>query len=209
MILLRSLCQAVYSVDNVGHFGLAFPTYTHFTSPIRRYPDLLVHRQLKLVLHNKWKASKTKKDLEIIAKQNEKFKELAYHCSITERRADDASRDVELWLKCQYIAKYIGKTFTGVISGVNSFGFFVELDELYIDGLVHVNTLRDDYYIYNHVRHQLLGERTKKQYTLGLPVKVIVAKVNVDERKVDFVLVEESGKASPVAKGRKGKKKKK
>ena len=128
--------------------------------------------------------------MENIVKQNEKFKELAYHCSITERRADDATRDVDLWLKCQYIAKHVGETFTGVISGVNSFGFFVEIDELYIDGLVHVNTLRDDYYVYNHVRRQLIGERTKKQYILGLPVKVVVSKVNVDERKIDFSLVE-------------------
>ncbi len=213
MILLRSLCQAVYSPDNLGHFGLAFPAYTHFTSPIRRYPDLLVHRQLKLVLHDKWKIAKTKKELEAIIKQKEKFKELALHCSITERRADDATRDVELWLKCQYIAKHVGQTLTGVISGVNRFGFFVELDDLYVDGLVHVNSLRDDYYVFNHMNHQLIGERTKKQYTLGMPVKVIIAKVNVDERKIDFELVPAKKQAKTAEneklKKDKGKKKKK
>ena len=189
MLLLRSLCQAIYSPNNLGHFGLAFPAYTHFTSPIRRYPDLLVHRQIKLVLHNKWKYNKSKKTLDNIASQNERFKELAHHCSITERRADDATRDVETWLKCQYIAKYIGQVFTGIISGVNSFGFFVELDTLYVDGLVHISSLRDDYYIYDHVYHQLIGEKTNKRYVLGKPVKVIVSKVNVDERKIDFELV--------------------
>lgn len=188
IMLLRSLCQAVYSAENLGHFGLAFPAYTHFTSPIRRYPDLLVHRQIKLVLHNKWQINKTAKTLEYLAKQQEIFKELGYHCSSTERVADEATRDVELWLKCQYMAKQIGKSFSGTISGVNSFGFFVELTGIFIDGLVHINSLRDDYYIYNHLRHQLLGERTHKQYTLGLPVTVIINKVNIEERKIDFIL---------------------
>ena len=211
MLLLRSMCQAIYSPENLGHFGLAFPAYTHFTSPIRRYPDLLVHRQIKMVLDNKWKIAKSKKELALLAKQNEKIKELACHCSVTERRADDATRDVELWLKCQYVAKYVGQVFTGVISGVNRFGFFVELKDIYIDGLVHVNSLRDDYYVYNHVKHQLIGERTKKQYTLGLPVEVIISKVNIDERKIDFSLVPDKKSAKPAdnAKGKKDSKKKK
>ena len=204
MLLLRSLSQAVYSTENLGHFGLAYPAYTHFTSPIRRYPDLIVHRQIKQVLHSKWKIAKTKKEQEAVAKQAEKMQELAVHCSVTERRADDATRDVELWLKCQYIAKFIGQNFTGVVSGVNRFGFFVELAELHVDGLVHVTALKDDFYIYNQAKHQLLGERTHRGFSLGQQVNVIVAKVNIAERKIDFELVPDknSPKAAPQKKSK-------
>ena len=191
MILLRSLCQAVYTPNNLGHFGLAFAEYTHFTSPIRRYPDLFVHRQIKKIINNKWHLPKTKAQVTKISKQLEKLTELAYHCSVTERRADDATREIERWLKCQYMHKYLGQEYEGIISGIMRFGFFVELKGVYIDGLVHVNSLQDDYYIYDSVQCRLIGERTGNVYTLGLPVKVILARVDIDRRRIDLELVEE------------------
>ncbi len=187
-VLLRSLSQAIYSPDNVGHFGLAYPAYCHFTSPIRRYPDLLIHRQIKSVLKGKWDATKPapkdKQDAETKA-----LIELGIHSSMTERRADDATRDAVRWLKCEYIQKHIGEIFEGVISGVTRFGFFVELKAIYIDGLIHMTSLKNDYYQYDPVHHRLLGERTGIQYRLGDFVTVKVAKVDVAERKIDFELV--------------------
>lgn len=185
-VLLRSLSQAVYSPDNLGHFGLAYPAYTHFTSPIRRYPDLLVHRQVRMILQNQWDAKKQAE-----AKQPEvmeKLVTLGDHTSAAERRADDATRDVARWLKCQYIQKHIGQVFEGIISGVTRFGFFVELKDIYIDGLVHVVSLTNDYYFYDAVHHRLVGERSGMIYKLGDTVVVRVAKVDVDERKIDFEL---------------------
>jgi len=187
MVLLRSLSQAVYSKDNLGHFGLAYPAYCHFTSPIRRYPDLLVHRQIRLVLRNQW----TPKKIEEAG--SEKFQEdltkLGDHTSMTERRADDATRDVVRWLKCEYIQKHIGEDFVGVISGVTRFGLFVELKDLYIDGLVHVTSLRNDYYYFDPIHHRLVGERSGVIYKLGDVLKVRVSHVDVDERKIDFELI--------------------
>lgn len=187
-VLLRSLSQAIYSPDNMGHFGLAYPAYCHFTSPIRRYPDLLIHRQIKSVLKGKWDTTKasSKEKLDIETKA---LVELGIHSSMTERRADDATRDAVRWLKCEFIQKHIGEVFDGVISGVTRFGFFVELKEIYIDGLIHVNSLRNDYYQYDPVHHRLIGERTGIQYRLGDSVRVKVAKVDVAERKIDFDLV--------------------
>jgi ribonuclease R len=185
-VLLRSLSQAVYSSDNLGHFGLAYPAYCHFTSPIRRYPDLLVHRQIRMVLQNQWDA---KKQAEAAKEEAvEALAALGDHSSTTERRADDATRDVVRWLKCEYMKKHIGKSFEGIISGVTRFGFFVELKDIYIDGLVHVTSLRNDYYYFDSVHHRLVGERSGVTYKLGDILGVRVAKVDVDERKIDFEL---------------------
>lgn len=177
-VLLRSMRQAIYSPENKGHFGLAFPAYAHFTSPIRRYPDLLVHRGIKHVLAGKPKPQ----DLETLAKSGE-------HCSMTERRADDATNEVTDWLKCEFMMDKVGQEFSGIISGVTSFGIFVELAEVYVEGLVHISTLPDDYYQFDAITHTLHGEHTNKQYRLGDPISVQVARVNLDECEIDFVLV--------------------
>jgi ribonuclease R len=174
-VMLRSLQQAVYSPDNVGHFGLAYESYTHFTSPIRRYPDLLVHRAIKAVLSRKrynpgdWHA-------------------LGARCSMTERRADEATRDVVNWLKSYYMRDKVGDTFTGSISAVTAFGAFVALDELYVEGLLHISELGTDYYHFDPIKHQLVGERTKQRYRLGDRVKVRLVRVDLDTSKIDFVL---------------------
>ena len=173
-ILLRSMKQAVYAPDNVGHFGLAFDAYVHFTSPIRRYPDLLVHRAIKAVLARQ-KYSGVDWD------------ELGRHCSETERRADDASRDVENWLKCYYMRDHVGQTFSGTITGVTAFGLFVTLDDYFVDGLVHISELGRDYFQFDAARHQLLGDRTKKRYRLADRMTVKLVRVDVDQRKIDFV----------------------
>jgi ribonuclease R len=173
-ILLRSLKQAVYSPENLGHFGLAFEAYVHFTSPIRRYPDLLVHRVLKHILQ---KRSYSSVDWEALGR----------HCSETERRADDASRDVENWLKCYYMRDHVGKVFTGTITGVAAFGLFITLDEYFVDGLVHISELGKDYFQFDGARHVLLGERTKKRYRLADRMKVKLVNVNLDSRKIDLV----------------------
>ncbi len=174
-VMLRSLRQAVYSPDNVGHFGLAYESYTHFTSPIRRYPDLLVHRAIKAVLNGT-----------VYTPGN--WHELGEHCSLTERRADDASRDVEAWLKCYYMQDKIGETFDGVISGVTGFGLFVALDGIYVEGLVHISELPSDYFHFDAGKHMLLGERTGKRYRLGDRLRVKVARVDLETSKIDFVL---------------------
>ncbi len=190
-VLLRSLCQAVYAPDNLGHFGLAYDAYTHFTSPIRRYPDLIVHRQIKTVLEGKWHSDprEEKSEVKRIEQLVEKLKDIAHHCSTTERRADDATRDVITSLKCQYIKQHVGEIFDGVISGVTRFGLFVELVDYYVDGLVHIAAIDQDYYVFDPVHHRLKGERSGVVYALGMPVKVQVAKVNTDELKIDFNLV--------------------
>jgi ribonuclease R len=176
-VMLRSLQQAVYSPDNVGHFGLAYESYTHFTSPIRRYPDLLVHRAIKSVL--------TRKRYE-----PGNWDELGGHCSMTERRADDATRDVVAWLKCYYMQDKIGESFEGSISGVTAFGTFIALDDVYVEGLLHISDLGKDYFHFDPVKHQLLGERTKQRYRLGDRLRVRVARVDLDTSKIDFVLDE-------------------
>ena len=183
-MLLRSLAQAVYSPDNVGHFGLAHDAYAHFTSPIRRYPDLLVHRAIRHLLH------KGKPDDFSTGFQTD-MGAVGEHCSATERRADDATRDAIDWLKCEYMLEKVGEEFDGVIVAVTSFGIFVELDEIYVQGLVHVTALRNDYYHFEPVHHRLLGERTGTIYRLGDPLRVKVVRVDLDERKIDFELVQE------------------
>jgi len=184
-VMLRSLRQAVYSPENVGHFGLAYEGYAHFTSPIRRYPDLVVHRAIKSVL-----SGKTYDAGDLAA--------LGVHCSETERRADDATRDVENWLKCYFMQDHVGDEFEGTVSGVAGFGLFVTLDELFIDGLVHISDLGNDYYQYDQQRHLLRGERTGVRYQLGARVKVRVVRVDIETTKIDFVLVDGTGRAPSV-----------
>jgi ribonuclease R len=186
-VMLRSLRQAVYSPDNVGHFGLAYEGYAHFTSPIRRYPDLVIHRAIKAVLAgNTYDAGD--------------WPALGVHCSETERRADDATRDVDAWLKCYFMQDHVGDEFEGTVSGVAGFGIFITLDELFIDGLVHISDLGSDYFQYDQQRHLLRGERTGVRYQLGARVKVRVVRVDLEASKIDFVLAD----GAPVPAAREG-----
>lgn len=211
-MLLRSLSQAVYSPDNVGHFGLAHPLYAHFTSPIRRYPDLIVHRAISHLV-DKQKPETfiyTHNDLVLHGE----------HCSMTERRADDATRDAEMWLKCEFMQDKIGKVFAGEITSVTAFGLFVHLTDVYVEGLVHISTLSDDYYNFDPTKMMLAGELTGKTYRMGDKVEILVSRVDIDERKIDFVLQEKKrakqtgrkksasrkkAKSSPARKRRSGK----
>jgi ribonuclease R len=200
-VMLRSLRQAKYEPENIGHFGLGYEAYTHFTSPIRRYPDLLVHRAIKAVLQGKQ------------YKPAQKWSELGIHCSMTERRADDATRDVEAWLKCFYMRDHLGSVFTGTVSSVTSFGMFVSLDDLYVEGLVHISELGKDYFHFDAAKHHLLGERTGQSYRLGDRVEVRVVKVDMESTKIDFVLhgevaaIDAAADVKPKKKPAKGKKK--
>jgi ribonuclease R len=193
-VMLRSLRQAVYAPENTGHFGLGYDAYTHFTSPIRRYPDLLVHRAIKAVLQDK-KYQPT-----------QKWAALGDHCSMTERRADDATRDVEAWLKCFYMREHLGSVFTGTVSAVTSFGMFVTLDDLYVEGLVHVSELGKDYFQFDATKHQLLGERTGQRYRIGDRVQVRVVRVDMESTKIDFTLHEEVAEVAEEAKEKSPKK---
>ncbi len=179
-VLLRSLSQAVYSPAYEGHFGLAYDIYTHFTSPIRRYPDLLVHRAIRHIISGHARDS--------FPYNVKMMHTIGEHCSMTERRADEATRDATAWLKCEYMSDKIGEKFSGIISGVTSFGIFVELKDIYVEGLVHITALKNDYYHFDPSKHRLQGKRTGKIYRLGDPIKVLVAKVNVDEKEIDFDL---------------------
>ena len=216
-VLLRSLSQATYTADPTGHFGLALEHYAHFTSPIRRYPDLLVHRAIRHILRHTAGKSFAKKALQnIIGKKaaksyaysKDEMISLCEHCSITERRAEDASRDVTAWLKCEYMQDKVGETFEGIITTATNFGLFVELNDIYIEGLVHVTALANDYYHFNAARHELVGENSNKRYRLGDPIKVLVSRVNLDDRKVDFVLPETAANTSGKRPPRKRNKKK-
>jgi ribonuclease R len=180
-VMLRSMKQAVYSPDNIGHFGLALESYAHFTSPIRRYPDLLVHRAIRHIISDR-KAAKW-------PYSHEDMVQLGEHCSMTSRRADEATRDVSDWLKCEYMRDRVGETHEGVISGVTGFGLFVELSDIYIEGLVHVTSLKNDYYQFDASGHRLTGERTRKVYRLGDSITVKVVRVDLDEKKIDLELV--------------------
>ncbi|MBI5642589.1 MAG: VacB/RNase II family 3'-5' exoribonuclease [Deltaproteobacteria bacterium] len=183
-VLLRSMKQAVYSEENIGHFGLAFNNYTHFTSPIRRYPDLIVHRLLKLLIHGRY----TKEERE---RMEEELPEIGSHTSARERKAMEAEREIADLKKCQFMADKTGETFEGLISGVTSFGAFVELKDFFVEGLVHVSSLLDDYYIYDEKRHSLTGEHGKRTFRLGDEITVTVAKVDLERRRIDLVLAEE------------------
>jgi ribonuclease R len=212
-MLLRSMSQAIYSPSNEGHFGLAFEAYTHFTSPIRRYPDLLVHRVIKCILgERKYQLpnlptpgeahAKLAKRLASRAAPAEKparakklsaelqaWQAAGLHCSANERRADEASRDVEAWLKCKYMREHLGEEFGGVVSAVTSFGLFVTLESLYVEGLVHITELGGEYFRYDEARQELRGERTGIRYALGSRVRVQVSRVDLDGRRIDFRLV--------------------
>ena len=217
-MLLRSMQQAIYTPINSGHFGLAYPAYTHFTSPIRRYPDLLVHRVIKSIIKGKhYKLptlplpgeahAKLSRRLSAQSKKNPKRKVTTHipmpelmaweaaglHCSANERRADEASRDVEAWLKCQYMREHLGEDFSGTVSAVTGFGVFVTLDAMYVEGLIHITELGGDYFRFDEARHELRGERTGIRYTIGARVRVQVSRVDLDGRKIDFRWVHESG----------------
>jgi ribonuclease R len=199
-VLLRSMQQAMYSSDNVGHFGLAYEAYTHFTSPIRRYPDLVVHRIIKHIL-----AGGTAADLDY---SKPELQQVGEHCSGTERRADEATRDVEHWLKCEFMRDKLGEEFDGTITSVQGFGLFVELDGVYVDGLVHITALDNDYYHFDPVGHRLTGERTGQVYRLGDRLRVKVAAVNLEDRKIDFVLAAPVVEAAPKRRSRSRRRKK-
>ncbi|QSP96217.1 ribonuclease R [Marinobacter salinisoli] len=194
-VMLRSLSQAVYSPNEGGHFGLGFASYTHFTSPIRRYPDLIVHRAIKSRIHS---PDVTKdvvsppvqdSDLAEYPYDHSQMEQLGEHTSMTERRADDATRDVMAWLKCEFLKDHVGEEYQGVIAAVVPFGFFVELADVYIEGLVHVSTLSGDYFHHDAAKHRLIGERTAVSFRLGDEVRVKVVRVDLEDRKIDLELV--------------------
>lgn len=199
-VLLRSMSRAEYREDNEGHFGLNYAAYTHFTSPIRRYPDLLVHRAIRALLRSKKRVAHLKRATGAI---NLEFSQsypydaawiatAGEHASFTERRADEATRDVETWLKCEYLLDKIGEEFTGIVTSVVGFGLFVELVDLYVEGLIHITGLPKDYYNHEPAHHRLVGERTRRVFRLGDTVKVRVSRVDLEERKVDFDLVDDT-----------------
>jgi ribonuclease R len=216
-MLLRSMQQAIYTPINSGHFGLAFDAYTHFTSPIRRYPDLLVHRVIKAALAGaryqlptlptpgeahaklarrleKGLASKVKEPTEKPRKASAEglaWQAAGLHCSANERRAAEASRDVEAWLKCKYMKEHLGEEYGGVVTSATSFGLFVTLDAMYVEGLVHITELGGEYFRFDEARQELRGERTGTRYAIGTRVRIQVSRVDLDGRKIDFRLVNE------------------
>ncbi|MBA4255303.1 MAG: ribonuclease R [Polaromonas sp.] len=221
-MLLRSMQQAIYTPHNSGHFGLAFDAYTHFTSPIRRYPDLLVHRVIKSILKDgRYQLPKLPTPGEAHAKLSKRLADrkrgteperaakptadaLAWqaaglHCSANERRADEASRDVEAWLKCKYMREHLGEEYSGVVTSVTSFGLFVTLDAMFVEGLVHITELGGEYFRFDEARQDLRGERTGIRYQLGTRVNVQVSRVDLDGRRIDFRLVHdgEQGSGAP------------
>lgn len=205
-VMLRSMRQAVYQDDNKGHFGLNYEAYSHFTSPIRRYADLLVHRAIRGLLRSKKRVAHLNRvDGAVLwpltqsyPYNAEQISEAGSHCSMTERRADDATRSVDSWLKCQYLVDQVGNEFSGVVTSVTGFGLFVQLDELFIEGLVHITGLPRDYYNFEAAHHRLVGERTGRVFRLGDRLNVIVTRVDVDERKIDFDLLDGSDNGGSV-----------
>jgi ribonuclease R len=205
-MLLRSMQQAVYTGTNSGHFGLAYEAYTHFTSPIRRYPDLLVHRVIKSLLGGRRyhlltgpsnpappprKGAAAPKAAKTGSPEEMQWETAGIHCSANERRADEASRDVEAWLKCRYMREHLGEEYGGAVSAVTSFGLFVQLDGLYVEGLVHITELGGEYFRFDEVRQELRGERSGVRYVVGTRVRVQVSRVDLDGRKIDFRMVRE------------------
>lgn len=225
-VVLRSMQQAVYQPENLGHFGLSYAAYAHFTSPIRRYPDLLVHRAIKAILQKKnyvpsipqevvlnlampksgpgrvnaANAKKTQDEQKTTSAKSSKAKreagaavaawaQLGVHCSSNERRADEASRDVEAWLKCYYMRDHLGQEYAGTITGVATFGLFVQLESLFVEGMIHISELGGDYFQYDEARQELRGERTGIRYRLTDRVHVQVSRVDLDARRIEFTLV--------------------
>lgn len=226
-LMLRSMQQAVYAPDNLGHFGLAYPAYTHFTSPIRRYPDLLVHRTIKSIIHNQRYTPMTEQivlledtrkkrgwgDEALDAEEKKRIKkakdtnhavweQLGTHASMCERRADEASRDVTNWLKCEYMKQFIGQVMPGKISSITNFGAFVTLDDVYVDGLIHISELGQDYFEFDEASYSLRGRSSGVIYRLQDPIKVQIAGVDSDTRRVDFVLVREDGSKGNTRRGK-------
>ncbi|MCB1842414.1 MAG: ribonuclease R, partial [Halioglobus sp.] len=198
-MLLRSLRQAVYQAENLGHFGLHYEAYAHFTSPIRRYPDLLVHRGMRSVIRSGKRGGKAVRRTrgaqaiprnEIFPYDEHAMTVFGEHCSMTERRADDATREVNAWLKCEYLQDHVGDEFNGVISAVTGFGLFVELEDLYIEGLVHITAMPGDYYNFDASHQRLTGERSGRSFQLGGSVRVQVARVDLDDKKIDLELID-------------------
>ncbi|MBR9827700.1 MAG: ribonuclease R [Oceanospirillales bacterium] len=203
-MMLRSMQQAVYSPDNQGHFGLAYSAYTHFTSPIRRYPDLLVHRAIRGAIHGEGRAKGVERPKKFVAdsafKYNyslEQMLMLGEHCSMTERRADEATRDVVSWLKCEYMESQVGVDFIGVVAAVTGFGVFVELEDLYVEGLVHITALPSDYYHFEAAKQRLVGDRTRRVFKLGDRLEVTVVRVDLEDRKIDFEIAGEKADPKP------------
>jgi ribonuclease R len=235
-MLLRSMQQAIYTPVNSGHFGLAYPAYTHFTSPIRRYPDLLVHRVIKALLAERRytlqlpagvtsaldgkpagylrrpaKAAASEGAAQASSrpmapgkggsgagKSGEVWETAGAHCSANERRADEASRDVEAWLKCRFMRDRLGEEYSGTVNAVTSFGLFVVLDELYVEGLIHITELGGEYYRFDELRQELRGERTGVRYAVGTRLRVQVSRVDLDGRRIDFRLVRDDAVATPL-----------
>jgi ribonuclease R len=214
-MLLRSMQQAIYTPVNSGHFGLAYEAYAHFTSPIRRYPDLLVHRVIKALLHGKRYHIDSGKleDAPVVRKggkplpprvqETEAWEGAGAHCSANERRADEASRDVQAWLKCRFMRDKLGEEFAGTVTAATSFGLFVQLDELFVEGLLHISELGGEYWRFDEVRQELRGERTGIRHGAGSTLRVQVSRVDLDARKIDFRLVGEGGDKL-LARGRPG-----
>ncbi len=216
-MLLRSMQQAIYTATNAGHFGLAYEAYTHFTSPIRRYPDLLVHRVIKAILagrrYHLVASEKTRKpelrkggkvahrSAKPLSAEMELWEAAGGHCSANERRADEASRDVEAWLKCRYMREHLGEEYSGTVSSVAGFGLFVTLDSMYVEGLVHITELGGEYYRFDELRLELRGERTGIRYAVGTRVRVQVSRVDLDGRKIDFRMVTEAETERPAPRG--------
>ena len=218
MMLLRSMSQAIYTPTNSGHFGLGYEAYTHFTSPIRRYPDLLVHRVIKAILQDRKyqlpdlptpgeaheKLSRRLKKQSASRRRDEGappkrlsdellgWEAAGLHCSANERRAEEASRDVESWLKCKYMKEHLGEVFNGTVTAVTTFGLFVTLNDLHVEGLVHITELGGEYFRFDEVRQELRGERTGIRYIIGSKVRVQVSRVDLDGRKIDFRMVSDN-----------------
>ncbi|MFA7503335.1 MAG: ribonuclease R [Burkholderiaceae bacterium] len=205
-MLLRSMQQAIYTPDNVGHFGLAYEAYAHFTSPIRRYPDLLTHRVIKALIRGRRHRISDKPARGKAGEEAERdaWQAMGMACSANERRADEASRDVEAWLKCQYMRERVGEQFSGRITGVAPFGIFVTLDTLFVEGLVHVSELGGEYFQFNEAGHELRGERTGQRYRLTDPIDVQVSRVDLEARRIEFRLVPRTGYRELVEKPRRG-----
>jgi ribonuclease R len=223
-MLLRSMQQAIYTPFNSGHFGLAYSAYTHFTSPIRRYPDLLVHRVIKALLGGrryrfmpaevstprtgrarpKAASAAGPATARVADKELQPWEAAGAHTSACERRADEASRDVEAWLKCRFMRDRLGEEFAGTVTAAVGFGVFVTLDELYVEGLVHITELGGEYFRFDEVRQELRGERSGMRYGVGTRVRVQVSRVDLDARRIDFRLMREGADERLLARGRSG-----